>query len=430
MNTFFMPTDLAVEACQAARRVGELEFSTADFVFIGSVAKHLRDAAAIPLPPAQAAAAVAAACALWRDPSYERRRRTIAMIAANSGYSDALLSESLDALLAPFTADALQSFAAKVKNEPRLIGFVIPGNVVGAGLHELAQALIADAAVLVKSASAEPLFFAQLARTMGEVDPALAARISVLSFDRTQTELARALQDNCDEMVVFGDDGTVDALSRGGCVTGFGARLSGALLSREAIAPATSDAVADGLARDITLFEQRGCLSPHHIFIEDPTQLEARRFAGCLAVALDRLAHMLPPPRALNLGVAAAIRATREASRWRKLGGETVDLWEGNALSWSVIYDAAIPFRVSPLYRTVFVTPVSDFADFKARLAAVSNRLEAFAVADPANRLDDARAWLSDAVVSYLASPGMMQSPPFEWPHGKGAFLKRIIARV
>jgi hypothetical protein len=73
---------------------------------------------------------------------------------------------------------------------------------------------------------------------------------------------------------------------------------------------------------------------------------------------------------------------------------------------------------------------VSDFADFKARLAAVSNRIEAFAVADPAHRIDDARAWLTEAGVSYLASPGMMQSPPFEWPHGKGAFLKRIIARV
>jgi len=430
MNTFFMPIQLAVEASQAARHVGELEFSTADSAFIGSVAKHLRNAAAIPLAPTRAAAAIAAACALWRDPNYERRRCAIGMIAGNSGYSEALLSESLDALLAPFTAGALKSFAAKVRNEPRLIGFVMPGNVVGAGLHELAQALIAGAAVLVKTASAEPLFFAQFARTIGEIDPAVAARISVLSFGRTQSALARALQDNCDEMVVFGDDETVDALSGGGCVTGFGARLSGALLSHEAIAPAASDAVADGLARDITLFEQRGCLSPHHIFIEDPTLFEARRFAGSLAVALDRLARILPPPQALDLGVAAAIRGMREASRWRKLGGDTVDHWEGNALSWSVIYDAAASFRVSPLYRTVFVTPVSDFADFKARLAAVSNRIEAFAVADPAHRFDDACAWLTEAGVSYLASPGMMQSPPVEWPHGKGAFLKRIVARA
>lgn len=430
MNTFFIPAGHAV-ACQEAMGAGEKKFSTADAAFIGSVAKHLRDAAAIPLPPAQAAAAIAAACALWRDPSYERRRRTIAMIAGNSGYCEALLSESLDALLAPFTAGAMQSFAAKVvKHAPRLIGFVMPGNVVGAGLHELAQALILGAAVLVKSASAEPLFFAQFARTIGEIDPAVTARISVLSFGRAHSALARALQDNCDEMVVFGDDETVEALSRGGCVTGFGARLSGALLSREAIAPAASDAIADGLARDITLFEQCGCLSPHHIFIEDPTRLEARRFAGCLAVALDRLARTLPPPRALDPGVAAAIRGVREASRWRKLGGDTVDLWEGNALSWSVIYDAAASFRVSLLYRTVFVTPVSDFTDFKAKLEAVSNRIEAFAVADPAHRFDDACAWLTEAGVSYLASTGMMQSPPFEWPHGKGAFLNRIVAHA
>jgi len=430
MNTFFMPLDLAAQTGQAARRVGDLEFSTAERGFIGSIAARLRSAAAAPLASERAAAALSTACALWSDPNYERRRIAIAQIAANSGLSGALLSESLDALLAPFSAHALKSFAAKVKIEPRLIGFVMPGNVAGAGLHEFAQALIAGAAVLVKSASTEPVFFAQFARTIAELDPAIAARVCVLTFGREESELTRALQNKCDETVVFGDDQTIDILSRSGCVIGFGSRLSGALLSREAVAPEAIDSVSEGLARDITLFEQRGCLSPHHVFVECATPAEAHRFAGRLALSLEQLALKLPPPRAIDLGAAAAIRATREAARWRKLGGAAVDLWEGNRFSWTVVYDPTAAFRVSPLYRTIFVTPVTDCADFSSRLEAVSGRLEAFAVADPAHRLEDERAWLSEAGVSYLAAPGMMQSPPLEWPHGKGAFLSRLVART
>jgi len=423
MNTFFMAAEVH------ERRGGEPEPSSADAGLIGSIATRLRSAAAAPLAPERSAAALSAACGLWRDSSYERRRLAITQIAANSGLGDALLSESLDALLVPFSASALKSFAAKVKIEPRLIGFVMPGNVAGAGLHELVQALIAGAAVMVKSASSEPFFFAQFARTIAEVDPALAARISVLTFGREQNELTRALQDNCDETVIFGDDQTVDILSHGRRVIGFGSRLSGALLSREAIAPAAIDSVSDALARDVTLFEQRGCLSPHHVFVESATRNDAHHFARKLAASLDELARRLTPPRAIDLGAAAAIRATRESARWRKLGGAAVDLWESREFSWTVVYDPASAFRVSPLYRTVFVTPVADFADFSSRLEAVRGRLEAFAVADPARRLDDERAWLSEAGVSYLAAPGMMQSPPLEWPHGNGAFLSRLVAR-
>jgi len=430
MSTIFMPRGAAARSGRALS-IGDLESPAIDRDFVDAVAARLRSAARKPLAPARSAAALSSACGLWRDPGYERRRLAIARIAADSGLSAALLAESLDALLLPFSAQALNSFAARVSSEPpRLVGFVMPGNVVGAGLHEFAQALIAGAAGLVKSASAEPVFFAEFALTIAELDPDLAARICVLTFGREQRDLTRALQYNCDEVVVFGDDGTVDALGHDGRVIGFGSRLSGALLSREAIAPEAIDSVSDNLARDITLFEQCGCLSPHHVFVESTTGIEAHRFASRLARSLDELARKLPPPRAIDLGVAAAIRATREAWRWRKLGGAAVDLWEGGDFSWTLAYDPASTFKVSPLYRTAFVTPVADFADFSSKLEAMKGRLEAFAFADPARRLDNERAWLREAGVSYFARPGMMQSPPLEWPHGNGALLSKLVART
>ena len=46
---------------------------------------------------------------LWRDRDYARRREAIAAIARAAGYSVAMLENSIDALLKPFTIEALKS---------------------------------------------------------------------------------------------------------------------------------------------------------------------------------------------------------------------------------------------------------------------------------------------------------------------------------
>jgi hypothetical protein len=411
----------------SSQPLGERDREAVDRDSIASLTARLRSAVEKPLSPDKISRSLSRAFILWRDPNYQRRRRAIDRIAANSGLSVELLAESLDALLLPFPALALESLAAKVKVAPRVIGFVMPGNVAGAGIHEFAQALIAGAAVLVKTASAEPVFFAEFARTIAEVSSELAARVAVIAFRRENDARIRAMQRSCDELVVLGEDDTVEILGRGGPVIGFGSRLSGVLLAREAVAPELLGALSDMVARDVTLFEQRGCLSPHHIFVEDETGAEGSRFAEHLALSLEQLARRLPSPAAIDIGAAAAIRATREGARWRKLGGAPVDLWEGVGFGWTVIYDPTSSFSVSPQYRTIFVTPFSDFVDFTSRLEKVRGHLEAFAIADPAERLAQERSWLRDAGVSHFAAPGMMQSPPLEWPHGNGVFLSRVL---
>ena len=55
------------------------------------------------------AEALARAFELWRDRDYARRREAIAAIARSAGYSVAMLENSIDALLKPFTIDALKS---------------------------------------------------------------------------------------------------------------------------------------------------------------------------------------------------------------------------------------------------------------------------------------------------------------------------------
>jgi hypothetical protein len=336
-----------------------------------------------------------------------------------------MLDESLDALLKPFHAAGFKSLSAKLAPHPQLLGFVMPGNAIGAGLHELCQSLLGAAAVVVKNSSEETFFFAAFARALREIDAQVGSRIAVLNWGRGDTEQTSALMKACDCIVAFGDDATLETLTTDTPLIGFGSRASGALVA----SGHERKRIADAFARDVSLFEQRGCLSPHHVFVEDRDGATTRDFARELAASLAELARRTLPPSRLNLPDAAAVRSARENARWARIGGRDVAMWEGEAASWTVIYDADAAFRLSPGYRVVYVSPVADLADFRRRVEPVSERLEAFAVADPKGRLQSVRVYLGEIGVSWIADPGGMQSPPLDWRHGGGALLDLFLAR-
>jgi hypothetical protein len=366
--------------------------------------------------------ALARAFELWLDRDYARRRDAIAAIANSAGYSIAMLENSIDALLKPFTGDALKAMAVRVSadsrnSKPNTVGFVAAGNVAGAGIHEIAIALIAGARVLIKTASAEPIFFAEFARTLAEVDRDAGERIEALNWGRARTDLTDELIAKCECVVAYGDDVTIESLRLRSNVIGFGSRVSAALIDASCI-----DGIAEMLARDVTLFEQLGCLSLHHVFVVSPDGRAARELGIRMAEALERLALSMPPAR-VPVRDAAEIRGVRERARWRAISGEAVELFEGRGLEWTLVFETkADSFRVSPGFRTVHVTAVRDLAEFRDRIGNMSGRIEAIAVVGD-NCEIEARA----IEIPYVCAPGEMQSPPLDWRHGGGGFLDMMV---
>ena len=393
------------------------------------------------ITPSEAASILAQATAdlCLRDTS--RRREMVARIAERSGYSEELLAASIETLAAPFSSAArLEAFSRRVHQQRDLIGFVMPGNLPGAGLHEVVTALMAGCSVMVKTAASEPDFPHEFAAAVERYSPALSRRIAVFDWSREQPELTGALREACDRVVVFGDDDTVanlDASVRlrdggGGDASerfaGFGHRVSGAIVAADSNGgDGQDDAPEILLARDVTFFEQRGCLSPHHIFVEDAGGSRALAFAAEIAEAIGQLARVFPPPGWLRLEDAAAIRRARESARWRALGGDSVQLWEGARLGWTVIYDQEALFTESPAFRTVYVSPFFDLADFARRLEPARGRVEAFAIAGHPRANDQIRTLLRESGASYVCGAGAMQSPPVDWPHGDGGFFRSFV---
>jgi Acyl-CoA reductase (LuxC) len=402
---------------------------------IASAAKRLRADNRVP-DASRVADTLSRAIGLWRDKHYARRRDAVAQIARQAGYSVALLDASLDALLKPFSHAALNSLAAQMSriersDRPRVLGFIMPGNVAGAGLHEIAIGLIAGAAMIVKTASAEPVFFDAFARTIAELDREVASRIVVFNWGRDRVDLTAAISANCDRIVAYGDDATIESFRNMHPLIGFGSRVSRAVVAPGALVPERIDAVAESLARDVALFEQLGCLSPHQVFVVNRSRDTAREFASRMATALDALALSMPPAR-IPLSAAAEIRGIRERARWRRISGEPIELFEGPRLEWTVVFEPQPeePFKVSPGFRTVYVTGVRDEALMQESLAAASRSrlLEAIAVAGDDAETRRISAMLATLGISYICAPGEMQSPPLVWRHGGGAFLDMMVA--
>ncbi|MBV8770977.1 MAG: hypothetical protein JO166_01430 [Deltaproteobacteria bacterium] len=379
-----------------------------------------------------------------------RWHKAIRNIAANCGYSESLLQISLRALLEPLHGAA--QFGRKLAARRELFGFIMPGNVPGAGIHELVTVLAAGCTAIVKTSCSEPVFFSELAAHLRELDSRFGSdfgeRLEIFNWTRERSDLTGALFKACDHVIAFGDDLTIsqlEALASERPLTGFGSRVSVAVVTRQVAEAGQLAQTADQIALDCAMFDQRGCLSPNHIFVEE----HAREFASELAAAFARLAPFLGSNdglRSFEVQDGAALRRVRESARWRRLGGQDVEVWEDPNFAWTVVLDSAASFESSPGFRTVFVSPFGDPSDLERRLEPVHGRIEGFAIAGsessskpataesrpnelaPTHDEGPIYAVARRCGATHVCAPGEIQSPPLEWPHGGRDFISMFIA--
>ena len=186
---------------------------------------------------------------------------------------------------------------------------------------------------------------------------------------------------------------------------GYGPKTSLAVVGRE-IDPGGLADVAEGLARDVALFDQRGCLSVAAVY----TAGDAEALASHLESSLDALARLWPPGPA-DPAVQATVQQIRLEAEMRGLRPPRLPLSAG-----TVLVDPDPTFRPSPGLRTVRIHPLPDLERLPALLAPWRGRLQGAALAG-----ED--AWklgpeLGDLGVSRCAAPGDLQSPDARWHNG------------
>jgi len=205
-------------------------------------------------------------------------------------------------------------------------------------------------------------------------------------------------------VLAYGDQAALDDLERRapGKVVGYGPMTSLAVVA----ASADFRAAAEGLARDVALFDQRGCLSVVAVYTDN----DAEALAGRLASELLDMARIWPPGPAAK-PVSAAVQHVRFEAEMRGLRQFALSVREG-----TVIVDPRLELRPSPGLRTVRVHPLEDLERLPAILAPWRGRLQGAALAGE-------KAWeleprLVELGISRRVAPGELQSPDATWHNG------------
>lgn len=184
---------------------------------------------------------------------------------------------------------------------------------------------------------------------------------------------------------------------------------------------ARADAVADAIARDVALHDQRGCLSPQAVFVETDGPQTACGFADRLSDALERIAVALPPGRP-SAAAAAARRRFAEDAEWT--GAAFVRDRPGGV----VVCEERPAFRSGPGGRAVRVQPIGSLAALPLVLPA--GRIECVGLAATGPETAALVPSLRRIGVARVCPAGRMQEPSLAWPRGQRAPLGSLLRRV
>ncbi len=368
------------------------------------------------IPDGDLLAAWSATVEAFRDPASPERRALDPTLARLAALSPEGLAAGLDAVLGGVRAEPAAALLARARSlgplgappprSPALV--VLAANLPALAVQPLLPALALRRPVLLKSPSAEPLFAPAFLAALARREPRLAGAVAAAAWPGGAPALEAPVLAGVGRVLAYGDAPALADLARRapGKVAGYGPKLSLAAVGRE-VAPRE---VASGLARDVALFDQRGCLSIVAVYREG-TEPEAAELARALAEALAERARAWPPGPA----GAAALAAARQERLAAEMRGAAFYDPALPLAAGTVVLAAAPELRPPAGPRTVAVHALPDLDRLSEILASWRGRLQGAALAGAAWRLEPALAALG---VSRLAAPGDLQSPDASWFNG------------
>lgn len=310
---------------------------------------------------------------------------------------------------------------------PRLSLHVAAGNVPGVGTTSLIRALLVKSAAVLKPARDDVVLPVLWARGLAEEDPEIARAVAVVHWPGGSSDVEGELLREADAVVAYGSDEVIRSIRARVPVhtrfLGYPHRVSVGIVGRDGLEADRAGSVADGAARAVAVFDQRGCVSPHVLYVEEGGETAPPEWADRVADALERLEEELPSGPLLP-GEASEIHQVRGVEEMREAAGEGVRIRTGGRAPWTVVCDPEPTFRLSCLHRTVRILPVADAADVPDLLDPVRDHLQSVGIAGLGGR--------REAVAELLARTGAVRIAPFEeipfppafWHHdGRGPLV-------
>lgn len=387
------------------------------------------------LPAEDVLTALAEGHRRWEAPASPERVEAARLIHRATGYPEAIIDASLRRLFAGMTRPAMKDWLHRAGIHPVMLNgpvagsplrtwvygpkvttVISSGNIPGAAVPSVVQALLLKSPCLVKSATAEPFLLPLYAQSLAEHCPELAEFLAVTHWEGGAEELETVLLPEVEALVVYGSDETLQSLRRRLSVrarfVGYGHRISFTAISRELLEPdEIARETARRAARDLCVFDQQGCYSPQAIFVERGGKISPTAFAELLAKALADAANCLPR-RPIGATEAASIHQFRAQTEMRGLSEAETCLWASEkGTAWTVALVPAAPLDPCILNRTAVVQPLDDLADLPRLLTGREQYLLSAVLGAPEARFPGVAATLAEIGVCRVAQLGQAQAP-------------------
>jgi len=274
----------------------------------------------------------------------------------------------------------------------------VAGNVPLLGMISLIQGLLTKNANLVKvsrqNAGILPFFLEALGKVCyrrpdgTEISGTLLTdAVRAIYMDR-EDRAATELSTLADVRVAWGGREAVEAIMNlprrfGTEDIVFGPKTSFVVVGADMLKEvAGARSVATLVARDTVALGQRGCNSPHTVFVERGGTVSPEEFAGLLAEELSRTARPVAPD--------TAPQEAFQILTWRAEYDMRGHAWYGDGVRWSVFYSDGDRGLATPCYgRTLFVRPVDSVFDVAA-FCSVNTQTAGLAIGERRLKLAEA----------------------------------------
>ena len=381
----------------------------------------------------------------FSDPGDSVRREALKELPREAVLSAELAEAVIDGMAVDWTRELISRLLADEFEDPRvldgadgmnggrrLMAFgpalcvqISSGSVPGVGVNALIRSLLVKAPTLIKPGAGDVVLTRLFVDVLQDADAELGAAVEVCHWPGSDQELTSVAIEGADLVAAYGSDASVRAVRDLLPVTTrfipYHHRVGIGLVGREVLHGAV-DEVARDVARTVAMFEHRGCVCPHVVFVERGGETLPEGFAELVSGSLEALASEWPAP-------ADADEVGTEAAEIAQARG-TVEIYEaagaarmihGGGANWTVVFESDL-VAVPPLPgRSVRIRPVDDLTEVAAILGPAGRHLQSVGYAGAEERITGLAESLGRAGASRVVPFARVSFPPAWWLHdGKG----------
>ena len=254
-----------------------------------------------------------------------------------------------------------------------LITHWLSGNVPILGLLSLIQGLVTKNLNILKISKDTGMLIPKFLEEVSKIDVKISKEkiikgsdickhIAVVYFDRDNKNAQEYFSNISNIRVAWGGMEAVESVMNTKRKYGtedviFGPKKSFAVIEKSKINSKDKvDLLCQKLANDVFQIDQRGCNSPHNVFIEQNSKYGAKFFAERLSIAMKKLAKRTPQNYYSSLETINILKKRTEYDMF-------FESFYPSSLEWSVLYANNNKLEDSCFNRTIFVKTYKTFDD-------------------------------------------------------------------